>query len=153
MSTYWWRCYWRLSLLIIYLTCTFVTILCTTVSAQVVVPDNVAQCWFPCQETPNSNIPVPGTNCRQFYICRGGRPSNTVSCPDDLVFDVTISDCNDPDLVTCVDPTCEPTLSPSGQPSPTPTNPPSETPTGKIVKCTCLLDVVFIKIINTTNTT
>ena len=66
-------------------------------------PDGVSKCWEPCVSTPpNTNVPVPGTDCRVFYVCREGRVTNSLACTGGRAFDVSIGACNNIDLVTCI---------------------------------------------------
>ena len=66
-------------------------------------PDDVSQCWEPCVSSPpNANVPVPGTNCMVFYVCREGRLTNTLACTGGRAFDMSIGACNHIDLVTCI---------------------------------------------------
>jgi len=106
----------------------------TSTFAQVSVDISVEQCWYPCKDDPNKNIPIPGTNCKLFYVCRNGEVTNSLSCESGMSFDKISGQCLNTYLVTCVDPTCEPTLSPSGEPTISPSDSPSRSPTGKRYK-------------------
>ena len=70
-------------------------------------------CWIPCQDAPDTSVPVPDTDCKLFYVCRGGQVTNRLACAGDLAFDTNIGACNHAGLVFCVDPVCDPTFSPS----------------------------------------
>lgn len=124
-----------------------IIIICTNTStfAQVSVniPATVEQCWYPCKDDPNKNIPIPGTNCKLFYVCRNGEVTNSLSCESGMSFDKISGKCLNTYLVTCVDPTCEPTLSPSGEPTISPSNSPSRSPTGKRCKYKCVLYLIL----------
>jgi len=112
-----------------------------TVSAQLLVgPDYISpteedHCWKPCAPPydPDTNIPVPGTECNTFYVCRDGKVTNRLSCSTARSFDINIGACNHESLVNCVDPTCPPTeiptTSPTENPTESPTFFPSESPT------------------------
>jgi len=112
----------------------FLTLTCT-VSAQIQInPGNVSpteetNCWVPCRDTPDINIPVPLTECKIFYVCREGRVTNRLACSEDRTFDVNIGACNHAGLVNCVDPTCPPTDFPTTSPTHNPTISPSISPT------------------------
>ncbi len=101
------------------------------VTAQLISPSEY--CLTPCMhtETRDSNVPVPGTDCKIFYVCRGGRATNRLACSDGRAFDVSIGACNHESLVNCIDPTCPPSYSPTVTPSYSPSNSPSSSPTGK----------------------
>ena len=107
----------------------------TFAQVSVNIPTTVEQCWYPCKDDPNKNIPIPGTNCKLFYVCRNGEVTNSLSCESGMSFDKISGQCLNNNLVTCVDPTCEPTLSPSGEPTISPSDSPSKSPTGKTSNC------------------
>jgi len=114
----------------------------TFAQVSVNIPATVEQCWYPCKDDPNKNIPIPGTNCKLFYVCRNGEVTNSLSCESGMSFDKISGQCLN-NLVTCVDPTCEPTLSPSVEPTISPSNSPSKSPTGKRYKYMCVLYLIL----------
>ena len=89
-------------------------------------------CWVPCKDTPNTNVAVPLTECKIFYVCREGRVTNRLACSDGRAFDASIGACNHESLVDCADPTCPPTYFPTISPTFSPTVTPTFSPTGKI---------------------
>ena len=95
-------------------------------------------CWTPCLETPESNVPVPGTDCKTFYVCRSGRVTNSLACSDGRAFDVSIGACNHAGLVNCIDPSCPPSAFPTSSPSHSPTKNPSTSPTGTFCSVCCV---------------
>ena len=57
------------------------------------------KCLQPCKELIDGEEAVPGTACKYFYVCRGGRPTNKLACGQGRVFDEEIMACNDESLV------------------------------------------------------
>eukprot|EP00585_Thalassiosira_rotula_P010893 CAMPEP_0196140386 /NCGR_PEP_ID=MMETSP0910-20130528/7307_1 /TAXON_ID=49265 /ORGANISM="Thalassiosira rotula, Strain GSO102" /LENGTH=661 /DNA_ID=CAMNT_0041401237 /DNA_START=34 /DNA_END=2019 /DNA_ORIENTATION=+ len=95
-----------------------------------ITPTAETHCWTPCQTTPpDTNVAVPDTNCKLFYVCRQGRVTNRLTCSEGRLFDSNIAACNHEGLVECIDPRCPPTARPTRSPSVSPTEFPTEFPT------------------------
>ena len=97
--------------------------------------DHTDICFVACEETPDTDIAVPGTGCQQFYVCRGGKITNRLACSDGRAFNNEIGFCDHESVVECVDPTCSPTDNPTTSPTASPSDSPTTSPTGRSLHC------------------